>query len=109
MSKPTPASVARTAFFPGMTVIENGKRPPFPGAISLKLLERDPSAATSQTARKPGLGGTPLMEAINDLPSSEKMTWLAEPAGPEGGVVWFKPMERRVLAFAVRPFVASTL
>ena len=29
VSTPTPASVARTAFVPGIKVIENGKTPPF--------------------------------------------------------------------------------
>ena len=52
-SKPTPASVAKMAFFPGMTVIENGRRPPDAGVDLTGSADREPSAAISQVARKP--------------------------------------------------------
>ena len=53
MSNPTPASVARMAFVPGMTVMENGSRPPARGVDLTGSAESEPSAAISHAARNP--------------------------------------------------------
>lgn len=103
ISKPMAASVVRIAFFPGMLVIENRREPPEGGLIVLKLDDNEPSEPTSQTARKPCPGGVPLTATINEVPSSLKTIWLAEPAGPVAGVVWLMLRERKVLAFGTRP------
>ena len=64
ISNPTPASVASTAFFPGMTVMENGRRPGAAGVTFVKSLESAPLfGSTFHTAINPGVGGTPLTEA----------------------------------------------
>ena len=89
--------------------MENGRRPPFWGAIWVAFAESVPSVLTSKTARKPGVGGTPLTEATRLLPSSENTIWLTVPAGPVAGVVWLRPSERRVLLMATRPSFWSTL
>lgn len=65
ISNPTPASVARRAFVPSIKVIEKGRSPPSAGATELKSSDSDPSDATSQTARNPGVGGIPFTETNN--------------------------------------------
>lgn len=109
MAKPTPASVEKTAFFPGIGFIENGSMPPAAGETLTKSLESEPSDATSQTARKPGVGGIPFTDAMSLVPSSLKMRLLAAPGGPEGGVVWLSSSALRVLCKGVRPLCWSTL
>jgi hypothetical protein len=105
VENPTPASVARTASLPGMSDMEKGRRPPFPGVDFLNSSESEPSAQlTSQVAMKPGVGGRPLTEAWSLVPSSEKRRSETEPAGPVAGVVWLRPSERTVLGTAWSPF-----
>lgn len=55
-------------------------------------------------ARNPGVGGTPLTEAMSCLLSSEKTIWLTDPAGPVAGVVWLRLSGRLVPATGTKPF-----
>jgi len=48
-----------------------------------------------------------LTDVMSFVPSSLKMTWLAAPAVPVAGVVWFRPKERSVLGFEIRPSFES--
>jgi hypothetical protein len=66
--------------------MEKGRRPPLAGWMALKSWEREPSAAMSQTAKIPGVGGIPLTDAMSCVLSSLKITWLTEPAGPFAGL-----------------------
>jgi len=108
-SNPVAASVPTMVVVPGIATIPKGRRAPLPGAVELKFWERDPSAATSNVARKPGVGGVPFTDAMRDLPSREKMACEAVPAGPAGGVVWLRGIGRTVLPTAVKPLVGSGL
>ena len=110
MSKPTPASVARIAFLPGMTVIENGRRPPCAGVDAVNLSESAPVLlSTSHEATNPGVGGTPLTEAKSCAPFSLKMTCETVPGGPVAGVVWLRFSERWVLSIWMSPSLGSCL
>lgn len=51
MSYPMAVSAAKMAFDPGMMVIANGEAPPSFGYTFVKFSDREPFAATSQTAR----------------------------------------------------------
>lgn len=106
---PTAGSATSSAFFPGISVIENGCAPPDGGSMRLKSWESAPLLSTSHTAMKPLLRLSPLTDASNCLPSSLKRTWLPEPSSPVPGLVWLRSRERSELSIGLRPLFLSTV
>jgi len=91
VEKPMPASVARTAFLPGMRDIEKGRRPPCAGGLAVNR-ER----AVVRDVPRTRVGGTPLTETSSLFESSLKKMSDTDSGGPVGGVVCGRLIERAV-------------